>query len=122
MSYYEVEFKLKLVKEYLEGPLGGRALAKKYGLPSNALIYNWKHSYQLFGKEGLKRHRSLTNYTSEFKRDVLHFIETTGTSYCEARQFELPSGWMSSRWQRLWSILLSLLTINLKIEGKLIRR
>ncbi|MBM7689369.1 hypothetical protein JOD15_002082, partial [Enterococcus ureilyticus] len=25
MSYYEVEFKLKLVKEYLEGPLGGRA-------------------------------------------------------------------------------------------------
>ncbi|WP_157804644.1 helix-turn-helix domain-containing protein [Enterococcus ureilyticus] len=101
MSYYEVEFKLKLVKEYLEGPLGGRALAKKYGLPSNALIYNWKHSYQLFGKEGLKRHRPLTKYTSEFKRDVLHFIETTDASFGEAaRQFKLPNGSMISRWQR----------------------
>lgn len=48
MNNYEVEFKLKVVKEYLEGPLGGRALAKKKDLPSNALIYNWKHSYQLF--------------------------------------------------------------------------
>ncbi|WP_430602257.1 hypothetical protein IGJ02_002584 [Enterococcus sp. DIV0724b] len=51
MNYYEVEFKLKIVKEYLEGTLGGRALAKKYGLPSNDLIYSWKHSYQLFGKK-----------------------------------------------------------------------
>lgn len=101
MNYYEVEFKLKIVKEYLEGPLGGRTLAKKYGLPSNALIYSWKHSYQLFGKEGLKTHRSPTKYTSEFKRDVLHFIETTGASFGEAaRQFKLPSGSMISRWQK----------------------
>lgn len=101
MNYYEVEFKLKVIKEYLEGPLGGRALAKKYGLSSNALIYNWKHSYQLLGKDGLITHRSPKKYTSEFKRDVLHFIETTGASFGEAaRQFKLPSGSMISRWQR----------------------
>lgn len=102
MNYYDVTFKLKVVNEYLEGPLGGRALAAKYGLSSNALIYNWKHSYQLYGKEGLKTHRSPTNYTSEFKRNVLHFIETTGASYGEAaRQFKLPSGSMISRWQKI---------------------
>lgn len=101
MSYYEVEFKLKVVKEYLKGPLGGRALAKKYGLSSNAFIYNWKHSYQLFGQEGLKTHRSLTKYTSEFKRDVLHFIETISASFGEAaRRFKLPNGSMISRWKR----------------------
>lgn len=101
MNDYEVEFKLKIVKEYLEGPLGSRALAKKYGLSSNSLIYNWKHSYQLFGKEGLVTHRSPKKYTSEFKREVLHFIETTGASFEEAaRQFKLPRGSMISRWQK----------------------
>ena len=101
MNYYEVEVKLKIIKKYLNGPLGGRALARKYGLPSNALIYNWKHSYQLFGLDGLKTYRSPTKYTSEFKRDVLHFIETTGASFGEAaRRFKLPSGSMISRWQK----------------------
>lgn len=101
MNNYEAEFKLKVVKEYLKGPLGGRALVKKYGLSSNALVYNWTHIYQLFGKEGLKTHHSPTKYTSEFKRDVLHFIETTGASFGEAaRQFRLPNGSMISRWQK----------------------
>ncbi|MFD2306980.1 helix-turn-helix domain-containing protein [Enterococcus termitis] len=58
MNFYEADFKLNIVKEYLEGPLGGRALANKYGLSSNALVYNWTHSYQLFGNDGLKNRRS----------------------------------------------------------------
>jgi transposase len=101
MNYYEAEFKLKIVKEYLEGPLGGRALAKKYGLSSNAFIYNWIQTYQLFGEKGLETHRTPTKYTRDFKRDVVHFIETTGASYSEtARQFNLPSGSMISRWHK----------------------
>ncbi|MFK4566922.1 hypothetical protein ABH902_001498 [Enterococcus sp. UD-01] len=40
MNYYGVEFKLKIVKEDLESPLGERAFAKKYGLSSNSLIYS----------------------------------------------------------------------------------
>ncbi|WP_071879600.1 hypothetical protein, partial [Enterococcus termitis] len=68
---------------------------------SNALVYNWTHSYQLFGNDGLKNRRSPKKYTSEFKRDVLHFIETTGASFGEAaRKFKLPTGSMISRWQR----------------------
>jgi transposase len=103
MKYYEAEFKLKIVKEYLEGPLGGRALVKKYGLSSNSLIYSWKDSYQLFGKEGLITHRSPKKYSREFKRDVVHFIETTGASFGEAaRQFKLPCGSMISRWQKIY--------------------
>lgn len=71
------------------------------GFRSNALIYNWKHSYQLFGLDGLKTYRSPTKYTSESKRDILHFIETTGASFGEAaRQFRLPNGSMISRWQK----------------------
>jgi transposase-like protein len=69
MNYYEVEFKLKIVKEYLESPLGGRAFAKKYSLSSNSLIYSWKDSYQLFGKEGLITHRSPKKWIGYNKLD-----------------------------------------------------
>ncbi len=34
MAKYSEEFKLKIVQEYLEGTLGYRLLAKKYGIPS----------------------------------------------------------------------------------------
>jgi hypothetical protein len=57
MNYYEVEFKLKIVKEYLEGPLGGRALAKKYSLSSNA-THSFTIGYRLINclvKKDLKR-------------------------------------------------------------------
>ena len=41
---YSEEFKLNVVKEYFEGNLGVRLLAKKYNLPSKNYITNWiKH-------------------------------------------------------------------------------
>ena len=41
---YSEEFKLSVVKEYFEGNLGVRALAKKYTLPSKNYITKWiKH-------------------------------------------------------------------------------
>lgn len=98
MNYYEAEFKLKVVKEYLTGLQADVYQVKKYGLSSNALIYNWKHVYQPFDKADLETHSSPTKYTSEFKRDVLNFIETTGASFSEAaRQYAIPNGGMVSR-------------------------
>lgn len=41
---YSEEFKLNVIKEYFEGNLGVRLLAKKYNLPSKNYITNWiKH-------------------------------------------------------------------------------
>lgn len=37
---YSDEFKLQVVKEYLEGNLGCRRLAQKYNLPSKNYILN----------------------------------------------------------------------------------
>lgn len=65
------------------------------------MVYNWVPSYQAFGKEGLETHRSPKKYTSEFKRSILHFIETTGASFGEAaRKFKLPTSSMVARWHR----------------------
>lgn len=38
---YDDEFKLEVVKAYLESTLGVRALAKSYGLPSKNYIHRW---------------------------------------------------------------------------------
>ena len=35
MAKYKTEFKIKVVKEYLEGNIGYKGLAKKYGSMSN---------------------------------------------------------------------------------------
>ena len=39
---YSDEFKLQVVKEYLNSSLGCRTLAKKYNLPSKNYIQNWE--------------------------------------------------------------------------------
>lgn len=49
---YSDEFKLQVVQEYLNGPLGCRLLARKYNLPSKNYIFNWKE--QLINKGLLK--------------------------------------------------------------------
>ena len=41
-SNYSTDFKLMVVKEYITGDLGCRAIAKKYNLPSKNYIFKWK--------------------------------------------------------------------------------
>lgn len=39
---YSDEFKMQVVKEYLNSSLGCRTIAKKYNLPSKNYIHNWE--------------------------------------------------------------------------------
>lgn len=39
---YSDEFKLQVIKEYLNSSIGCRPLAKKYNLPSKNYIHNWE--------------------------------------------------------------------------------
>lgn len=40
---YSDEFKLQVIKEYLNSSLGCRTIAKKYNLPSKNYIFDWEH-------------------------------------------------------------------------------
>ena len=53
MSKYNLEFKLKVVKEYLEGNIGYLSLAKKYDINLELVIRRWVNSYKTQGYEGL---------------------------------------------------------------------
>lgn len=41
-SNYSTDFKLMIVKEYITGDLGCRAIAKKYNLPSKNYVFRWR--------------------------------------------------------------------------------
>jgi transposase len=83
MAKYTTEFKLQVVKEYLDETLGYKSLAKKHRIPSASPIKLWVRAYRAFGMEGLERKQTKTSYSVQFKVDVLHFIKQTGSSYLE---------------------------------------
>ena len=53
MAKYSFEFKLKVVKDYLEGKGGYKHLASSHGVKNERQVRNWVNSYREFGEEGL---------------------------------------------------------------------
>ena len=53
LAKYSESFKYKVVKEYLQGPLGYPLLARKYGIKSKTQLQNLVAKYKKFGAEGL---------------------------------------------------------------------
>lgn len=99
MAKYSEEFKLKIVKEYLEGFLGYGLLAKKHGIPNPAQIQRWVRAYKAFEKDGLRKKQSKQFFSVQFKVDVLHFMKQTGASYQNtAIQFNLHNPTLIANW------------------------
>ena len=61
---YSEEFKLSVVKEYYEGNLGVRLLAKKYNLPSKNYITKWINHFKDIGMIPKDASVSRTSHTS----------------------------------------------------------
>ena len=81
MAKYSTEFKMKLVKEYLEGKIGYKELAKKYNIPNKCAIQTWVSAYKAHGYDGIKVSRSNNNYPLEFKLNVVNLYLTGEMSY-----------------------------------------
>lgn len=99
MAKYSAEFKLKIVKEYLEGNLGSKLLTKKHDISDHSLILTWTRVFKAFGEEGLRRKQTKQLYPVQFKLDVLNFMKQTGASYRDtAIQFKINSPSLIARW------------------------
>lgn len=101
MGKYSEEFKLKVVREYLEGKLGYRALAKKHGIKSKSAIERWVKIYEKFGQKGLSSNKPKQSYSVQLKQDVLSFIKRTGSSETEAAlHFGITNPAIISLWKK----------------------
>ena len=81
MAKYSTEFKMKVVKEYLESNISYKSLSDKYCIPSESVVKSWVNAYKSQGYEGLKVKRKNTQYTLEFKLNVVNLYLTGEMSY-----------------------------------------
>ena len=99
MNKITYEEKLKIVKENQEG-YGQKYLSKKYEV-SRDLIRSWIHSYEILGEEGLKKSKTHTSYSGEFKLSVLEYKQINGLSLLEtAKHFKIKQPSTIAGWQR----------------------
>lgn len=97
---YSDEVKLTVVKEYQEGKLGIRPLAKKYGIKSKSQVGRWIRIYERFGEDGLLRKKNKP-YSVQFKLDVLSFMKRTGSSEMDtALHFGITNPSIIATWKK----------------------
>ena len=80
MAKYSTEYKLKIVREYLAGQGGYRALSKRHEI-TKSQIKHWVKAYRAFGEDGLKCSRAQQTYSFEFKRSAVECYLSTEASY-----------------------------------------
>lgn len=101
MEKYDVQFKVKLVKEYLSGDSGYRLIADTYGVDISQLRY-WVASYQHHGVSGLENKRA--TYSAEFKQQVLQRIDREGLSDRQAAaMYNIRSIGTIGQWRRQYN-------------------
>ena len=80
MAKYSTEYKLKIVREYLAGQGGYRALSKWHEI-TKSQIKHWVKAYRAFGEDGLKCSRAQQTYSFDFKRSAVECYLSTEASY-----------------------------------------
>ncbi len=74
MSKYSNEFKLEVIKYYLEEKHSYPECCKKFNIPDFKSIRQWVHKYELYGVEGIIK-RLKSSYDGKFKQNVVEYIE-----------------------------------------------
>ena len=100
MAKYSFTFKFKVVTAYLNSEGGYNYLAKKYGVKDATQVLRWVNAFKEFGKDGLRRKRNNTKYSSEFKLAVVESYLTSELSYRQiALQYGLNNPPLVARWK-----------------------
>jgi transposase len=96
---YPLEIKLAAVNDYLNGGDSIRGIAKKYDV-NKTMLHRWVARFENHGKDGLQA--TYTNYSFEFKMDVLNYMNEVGASIEEATAvFNISSSGLVGKWKQL---------------------
>jgi transposase len=81
MIKHSLQFKLKVVKQYLKGAIGFHSLAREHGI-AGPMVRRWVEWYRLHGEAGLMRQKG--RYGAEFKLSVLQDMWDNALSQTQA--------------------------------------
>lgn len=102
MSKYTLENKINIILCYKKEGTSQIECAKRIGVTKAQFQY-WIRLYDLHGEEGLQS--AYTNYTLEFKLDVLNFMAQSGMSLMDtAAKFKIPSFSMLHQWKKKFEL------------------
>lgn len=97
MAKFSPQDKFSAVYRCIHGKESHASIAASIGA-TKAMIGVWVMQYEQNGGEAFKK--SYTRYTAAFKLDVLHFMNTHGTSPNEtAAIFQIPSPGLIRKWR-----------------------
>ena len=101
MSKYSSEFKLEVVKYYLENNTGYQT-AGKYFCVSPTLVRRWIRKYKENGYAGLMKNQK-SSYGGDFKQNVVEYMHKNHLSCQEtAFHFNLAGDYVVSKWERIY--------------------
>ncbi len=100
MTKYSLETKLSAVTAYLNGVESFKDVAQKHCVDMT-MLKKWVAKFKRHGLAGLQK--TYTNYSFEFKMDVLKFINEMGASIAEATAvFNIPTSSTVWKWKHLF--------------------
>jgi transposase len=102
MTKYTEQFKLEVVRDYLDkGSDGLRTVAQRHGIPNHFTVRKWVLAYQLHGDAGLGK--KLSEYSAEFKLSVLHHMWDNQLSMIQAAaKFDIRDHGVVGKWERAY--------------------
>ena len=102
MSKYSNEFKLKVIKYYLEEHHSFTECCQYFNIPSKEPIRRWVHKYELYGVEGIIKQLK-SSYDGNFKQNVVEYMHNNHLSAFEtANHFNLGNADVVLRWERIY--------------------
>ncbi|MED4534895.1 IS3 family transposase [Metabacillus fastidiosus] len=100
MAKYSLETKLMAVHAYLNGTESFKVTAQKHNV-NMTMLKKWVVKFRKHGLEAFQT--TYTNYSVEFKMDVLHYINEMGASIEEAAlAFNIPASTTVGNWKDLF--------------------
>jgi transposase len=101
MSKYSSEFKLEVVKYYLENNVGYQPTADHFGVAYSPVV-RWVRKYKENGYTGLMKNQK-TSYSGDFKQYVVEYMHNNHFSANEtAIQFNLAGDYIVNKWERIY--------------------
>ena len=101
MSKYSYEFKLEVVKYYLENNCGYKNTAKHFKVAATPVL-KWIKRYEMHGDSGLIKSQ-IKSYNGDFKKNVIEYMHGNHLSATEtANYFKLAGADVVLRWERIY--------------------
>lgn len=102
MSKYSSEFKLKVIRYYLEENHSYSECMKKFDIPTKSILNRWIHKYETHGVEGILKQLK-SSYDGNFKQDVVEYMHNNHLSATEtANYYRLAGADVVLKWERIY--------------------